>query len=381
MIKRYLKQPILDRLKKEKNKIIILYGARQTGKTTLAREILDELGLKSLMVNADQQKYLDAISSKDAHKLKGLIGDHQCIFIDEAQRIPEIGLNMKILYENFPDLKILVTGSSSIHIASEVTEALTGRKIVFSLFPFSVEELALHRSKFELNEIIDELLVYGCYPEVYTESAYQEKIRVLEELGSSYLYKDIFDLTGIKNKKKLKDLLRLLALQIGNEVSINELSQQLKISRDAVSRYIDLLEQTFVIFSLNGFSRNLRKEITKMDKYYFYDNGIRNMLINNYNELTFRNDIGQLWENFILSERQKFLKYHQKHVNPYFWRVYTGGEIDYIEEYGGHLWAYEIKYRKSKAKPPDSWTKYYPNSTFTVINRENYMDFLLPRQE
>jgi len=377
-IQRYLKEPIESRLNGDKNKIVILYGARQTGKTTLATHILDASGKKVMAVNADQQKYIDVLSSKDARKLKGLIGKNEILFIDEAQRIPDIGINLKIIHEELPELRVFITGSSSIHIASQVTEALTGRKFVFSLYPLSLKELNYHYSSFEIDDMLEELLIYGSYPEVFTEQGYHEKKLILEELGSSYLYKDIFELTGIRNKRKLSDLLRLLAFQIGSEVSIHELSQQLNLSRDAVNHYLYLLEQSFIIFRLSGFSRNLRKEISKMDKFYFYDNGIRNMIINNYNPKPYRNDLGALWENFVLAERQKYLSYLQIPVNNYFWRVYTGGEIDYIEEHSGNLWGYEIKLNKSsKTKPPKTWTKSYPESSFEVISRENYQQFLI----
>ncbi|MBS3777570.1 MAG: ATP-binding protein [Bacteroidales bacterium] len=377
-IQRYLKEPIESRLNGDKNKIVILYGARQTGKTTLATHILDASGKKVMAVNADQQKYIDVLSSKDARKLKGLIGKNEILFIDEAQRIPDIGINLKIIHEELPELRVFITGSSSIHIATQVAEALTGRKFVFSLYPLSLKELNYHYSSFEIDDMLEELLIYGSYPEVFTEQGYHEKKLILEELGNSYLYKDIFELTGIRNKKKLSDLLRLLAFQIGSEVSIHELSQQLNLSRDAVNHYLYLLEQSFVIFRLSGFSRNLRKEISKMDKFYFYDNGIRNMIINNYNPKPYRNDLGELWENFVLAERQKYLSYLQIPVNNYFWRIYTGGEIDYIEEHSGNLWGYEIKLNKSaKTKPPKTWTKSYPESSFEVISRENYQQFLI----
>lgn len=376
-IERTLKQSIIKYLTGKKNKIVILYGARQTGKTTLTNDIIGELGIKTLYVNADQQKYLDVLSSKDERKLRGLIGNHELLVIDEAQRIPDIGLNLKILHENFPELRILVTGSSSIHIASKVSEALTGRKYVLSLFPVALSELKFHYSNFLIDENLNDILVYGSYPEVFTENSYREKTLILEEIGDSYLYKDIFELTGIRNKNKLVDLLRLLAFQVGSEVSIHELSQKLLLSRDAVNQYLELLQQAFVIFRLSGFSHNLRKEISKMDKYYFYDNGIRNMLINNFNSLPYRNDISQLWGNFIIAERKKYLSYRQKQASNYFWRVYTGGEVDYLEEHSGSLWAYEIKYNRTKVKPPLTWIETYPNSTFRIINKKNYQNFLI----
>lgn len=376
-IQRDLKTKIISRLTEYKNKIVILYGARQTGKTTLANEIIKELELKTLAVNADEQKYADVLSSRDARKLKGLIGDHELIFIDEAQRIKDIGINLKIIHETQPHVRVLITGSSSIHIASEVTEALTGRKHTFSLFPLALNELRHHYTNFDINDMLIDLMIYGSYPEVFTVAGYAEKTRILREIGNSYLYKDIFELTDVRNKGKLIELLRLLAFQPGSEVSIHELSRQLGISRDAVYRYLELLEQAFVIFRLSGFSRNLRKEISKMDKYYFFDNGIRNMLINNFNPISYRNDTGQLWENFVVAERQKYLYYKQEAVNAYFWRVYTGGEIDYIEETGGRLWAYELKYNKKKVKPPKTWLEAYPESTFKVINKDNYDEFLM----
>lgn len=376
-IARTIQTAIVDHLQRTAPKIVILYGARQTGKTTLAREVLKALNIRTLSINGDQQKYVDVLASRDERKLRNLIGNYQCLFVDEAQRIPDIGLNLKILHDTMPDLRILVTGSSSIHIASGVSEALTGRKRVFSLYPFSLLELKQYHSPFELDDMLDELLIYGSYPEVFKSAGYNEKETALRELGGSYLYKDMFELAEIRNKKKLRDILRLLAFQVGSEVSVNEISRQTGISREAVSRYIALLEQAFVIFRLTGYSRNLRKEVSKKDKYFFYDTGIRNMMINNFNEMAFRNDQGPLWENFVIAERMKYLDYLQKPVNPFFWRTYTGGEIDYLEERNGKLNGYEIKYNKTRAKAPKTWLDTYPGSGFAVVSRHNYPSFLM----
>jgi len=359
------------------NKAVIIYGARQMGKTTLSNEIIKAMNLKTIRINADQTKYIDIFSSRDVYKLRSFVHGYELLFIDEAQRIPEIGINLKILIDEIPELKILVTGSSSIGIADRVSEPLTGRKWTYTLYPLSLQELSAEKSQFEINEMLEELLIYGSYPEVYTTKNRKEKEELLIEISDSYLYKDILELSSIKHPGKIRDLLRLLAFQVGSEVSILELSRTLGINRETVENYIYLLEKSFVLFRLSGFSRNLRKEISKHDKFYFFDNGIRNVLINNLNDLNLRNDIGQLWENFIISERIKYLNYNRISMSSFFWRTYTGAELDYIEEGKGKLTGFEIKYSKIKKKPPSSWTENYPNAEFQSICKTNYQDFLI----
>jgi len=328
------------------------------------------------MVNADQLKYVDILSSRDLSKLKSLVHGYEVLFIDEGQRIPYIGINLKILHDMLPQLKILVTGSSSFLLSDRVTESLTGRKRVYTLLPISMGELSKTYNSFELNDQLEERLIYGQYPEVINLVGYNEKEDYLREITSSYIYKDILELEHIKYPLKIRDLLRLLAFQVGSQVSIPELGRQLGLNRETVERYLYLLEQSFVIFRLSAFSRNLRKEISKSQKFYFYDNGIRNLLTDNLHALKMRNDIGALWENFILSERKKALLYDNKHVHSYFWRTYSGTEIDYIEEVQGKLYAFEIKYNKSKIKVPLVWQQQYGNN-FQTINKENYLDFIL----
>jgi uncharacterized protein len=379
MITRKLTKTLLQKLKNS-NKVIVLYGARQTGKTTFANQIIKELNLKTLKINADLALYHDVLSSKEITKLSALVEGYDMLFIDEAQRVQDIGLNLKILTDeintkNTP-IKILITGSSSLGIAQNISEALTGRKQVYHLFPFSIQEISLGKNAFEVSNMFEELMIYGLYPEVYTTKNRQEKIALLTEITSSYLYKDVLELANLRHPRKLRQLLQLLAFQIGSEVSIAELSQNLKINQETVERYLDLLEKSFVIFRLSGFSRNLRKEISKRDKFYFYDLGIRNSLIENYNYFDKRNDVGHLWENFVISERIKYLEYNNIRANKYFWRTYTSAELDFVEERDGVLYGFEIKYSKAKNKPPKTWIETYKNATYQCISKHNILDFV-----
>lgn len=368
-------QDIIDRLITSK-KVIIILGARQTGKTTLVKRIANETGLDNLYINADRQTYVDVLSSRNLSRLKSLISSHELIIIDEAQRIPDIGLNLKIMIDEISDLKLLVTGSSSLELASTINEPLTGRKWTFKLYPLSYAELKNHFNDQIIEEKLDELLVYGSYPEVINSDSIQMKKEVLAEICESYLYKDVLELGKVRNPIKIRQLLQLLAWQIGSEVSVNELSKSLRISRDMVENYIDLLEKSFVIFRLGAFSRNLRKEVVKMNKIYFYDIAVRNYLINNFNDLSNRNDSGIIWENFLVAERMKKLEYERKIAGTYFWRTYTGAELDYVEEKDGQIHGFEFKYEKEKSEPPKSWVENY-EASFHLINRHNFESFIL----
>lgn len=359
------------------NKIILLFGPRQVGKTTLIRSILADLPARHLEINADQSKYIDILSSRDLLKMRGLVEGYDLLFIDEAQRIPEIGINLKILHDELPGLKIVATGSSSFELANRTREPLTGRTWTYTLFPISLSELHQLYNRFELNDRLESLLLYGAYPEVLTMTNQADKIRHLTELTSAYLYKDILEVASIKHSDKLQRLLRLLAFQAGSEVSLNELGNNLQMSKDTVSTYIDLLEKAFVVFRLTGYSRNLRKEIVKKDKIFFYDLGIRNALIDNFNPLDRRIDTGALWENFLVAERRKRNAYTGALLKPYFWRTYTGAELDYVEEGMGQLAGFEFKFSSKTTAAPKSWSEHYPEAAFTCINRENYLDFLL----
>lgn len=376
MINRILFPDVKNKLLNS-TKIVVLYGARQVGKTTLVQEIIKDLGLKSLSINADEPKYIDVFSQRDLNKMLLVVEGYELLFIDEAQRIADIGINLKILHDAKPNLKIIVTGSSSFELANKTKEALTGRTWTFTLYPISVSELRQQHNLFEINDLLEQILLYGMYPDVINLPNQQDKIRFLNELTTAYLYKDVFELSTIKYPKKLKKLLQLLAFQAGSEVSLNEIANSLDINRVTVESYIDLLEKAFVIFRLSGFNRNLRKEISKMDKIYFYDLGVRNALINNFNSIDIRNDNGALWENFLVIERLKNNHYQNRFAQSYFWRTYTGAELDYIEEQNGELHGFEFKFTKKVNKAPKSWQENYPTATFECINRSNYWDFVL----
>ena len=368
--------PILKKDLSTTDKVVILYGARQTGKTTLSNDLLKIINGKILKINADEEKYLDILSSRDLEKIKLLTGGYDVLFIDEAQRIGNIGINLKIIHDGIPNLKLLVTGSSSFDLAKQISEPLTGRTSTYKLFPISLKELSKTRNVFELQDRLEDFMVYGMYPDMFNYNSFEKKGKYLRELASAYLYKDIFEISQIRNISKIRDLLRLLAFQIGSEVSLNELANNLGLSQETVNSYIDLLEKSFIVFRLSGFSRNLRKEITKRDKIFFWDLGIRNTLIDNLSSLNKRNDTGALWENFIVAERMKYLDYNEIFASSYFWRTYTGAELDYVEEHNGELFAYEIKYKKPKLKAPKTWVDNYSNN-YKCITRDNFWEFVI----
>ena len=373
-IQRQIETTCLEHLASSR-KVMLIYGPRQVGKTTLVKQLGKISGLKAKYISADLLENENLLMQRDLKSLSDLTEGYQLLIIDEAQRIQDIGLTLKILYDELPHLKVIATGSSSFELANQTAEPLTGRKTVFHLLPFSMGEIVMDRNKFELDKDLEEILLFGLYPEVYTAPTGQKR-SLLGEICDSYLFKDVFQLTTVKYTIKIRDLLRLLAFQVGQLVSINELSQQLSINRETVERYIDLLEKAFVIFRLPAYSRNLRKEVAKMDKIYFYDTGIRNYLIDNLKPLNLRTDTGSLWENFIVAERRKQLFYLRKNVHTYFWRTYTGAEIDYVEEGEDGLVGFEIKIAKDKVKSPKLWQDEYKGG-FQLINRKNYLDLLL----
>ena len=379
LIKRIIFDQIKSELLKAHSKIIAIYGARQVGKTTLVESVLTDFkNNRILRINGDRLADNKDISSANFSILEALVDGYDILFIDEAQRIPEIGLNLKILYDNLANLKIIVTGSSSLDLASSIKEPLTGRKIQYKLYPISFLELKQSYNNHELKQIIEERMIFGSYPQVLNIKNKEAKIKHIKELTEDYLYKDVLELENIRYHYKLRDLLKLLAFQVGNEVSLNELARGLSLSKETVARYIDLLEQSFVIFTLRGFSRNLRKEVNKKPKIYFYDLGIRNAIIDNFSYIDNRNDIGALWENFLMLERVKRNEYKQHFCAQYFWRTYTGAELDYIEEYGGRLYGYEFKWNRL-SKVPQSWIDTYQkeNASFECLNKENFVDFII----
>ncbi len=374
MINRKIEKNIVENL--FKGKVIIIYGARQVGKTTLVKKIADDYKDQSNYFNCDLISVQDALSIPEANRIKDFLGDHNIIILDEAQRIKNIGLILKILIDTYPELQIIATGSSSFDLANEINEPLTGRKIVFNLFPLSVEEIMGDNGFLYIDSKLEKILRYGTYPDVFF-SEDKEAASKIEEIASSYLFKDILSFDKIKKSSIIVKLLQLLALQVGSEVSYNELATKLGINRITVEKYIDILEQCFILFRINSFSRNLRNEISKSIKIYFYDLGVRNILIKNLNPLDIRNDAGFLWENFCILERMKRNKYNNIFANYYFWRTYDQKEIDFIEERDGKLFAYEFKLNKEQSKAPSIFLETYKNSQYQTINRENYYKFLI----
>lgn len=357
-------------------KVLIIYGPRQVGKTTLINDFLSKTKLKFRYDTGDNIEIANDLSKCTYDSTDNHVGNYDLIVLDEAQKIPNIGNALKLMVDRHPRKYFIATGSSSFDLANKTGESLTGRKRLLTLYPISQLELKAEISVSELYTDLTKYLIYGSYPEVLTTKLDIEKADVLKLIANSYLLKDILEFDRVKNSEKIINLLKLLAFQIGSEVSANELSRQLSVDTKTVLYYLDLLEKSFVVFSLSGFSRNLRKEVTKMSKYYFYDNGIRNALVSSFNKLSDRNDIGQLWENFLMIERIKRNSYSKFSTNSYFWRTYEQQEIDLIEENSGKLFGYEFKWSESKIKAPKIWLDTYKEASFEVINKLNYLDFI-----
>ena len=358
------------------NKVLVIYGPRQVGKTTLVKQYLESYLGKYKFYTGDDLAFVEDISKCSLGFFQKMFSDLDLLVIDEAQKIPEIGRALKIIVDNLKGISVIVTGSSSFDLINKMGESLTGRKIVRVLYPISFQELVNDYGVYDTNIQKEDFLRFGMYPDVVTSKSYLQKQQVISEISNSYLLKDILSFDLVRDSKKIRDLLKLLAFQIGQLVSMNELAKNLDIDKKTVARYLDLLEKSFVIFSLSGFSRNLRKEINKMQKYYFYDLGVRNALISNFNELSLRNDVGALWENFMMIERMKQNSYSNFNPNFYFWRTYDGSEIDLVEEYGGKLFGYEFKFKKDKVKKPLDFLKNYTNSSFEVVTNNNYIKFI-----
>jgi hypothetical protein len=373
-INRYIKKDIIKRLRP--GKVVILYGPRQIGKTTLVKEILPDMKEKYLYLNGENRSVQRWLSSQEVDTFKQYIGKNKFLIVDEAQKVENIGLNLKLIIDNFDDIKILATGSSSFKLADQVGEPLVGRKWQFLLYPISQLELSYGENLGETENKLESRMIYGFYPDVVKEESLEEKQEILNEIVDSYLYSDLLEFDEIKKSQKIIDILTNLAFQIGSEVSLQELANSVSLNLRTVEKYLDLLEKAFVIKRVSGFSRNLRKEVSKMSKYYFYDNGIRNAIIQNFNSMDLRNDIGQLWENFLFMERIKRNEYKRIRSNIYFWRTYDRKEIDLVEEREGGLFGYEFKFNNKKVKAPQDWLDTYKNSYFEVINRDNYLDFI-----
>ncbi len=360
-------------------KVLILLGARRVGKSHLLKQVISDLDPNQLLVlNGEDQTTIDRMSIRSVENFKLLLGNAKFLIIDEAQNVPDIGLKLKLLVDEIPTIHVIVTGSSMFELSNKLGEPLVGRSQVIQLFPFAQLEYQPNENIIKTDGKLENRLIYGSYPELIHLNEIEEKKDYLEELISSYLLKDILAYEGIKKADKIIDLLRLVAFQIGHEVSIDELAMNLKgISRNTIESYLDLLSKVFIIYPVKGFSRNLRKEISKSNRWYFYDNGIRNALIRNYNPLNLRNDTGQLWENYLMAERMKVNAYLKRRVNSYYWRTYDQQEIDLIEESGTSLAAFEFKWNKNKVKIPTAWKNNYQDASFEVIHKDNYLPFVL----
>ena len=365
-----------------KGKVLLLIGPRQVGKTTLLKNILTSVSSekKVQFLNCDESDVRQFLSEANSAKLKSFVGNSDFIVIDEAQRVKDIGLTIKLIHDSFPNVQLAVTGSSSLDLSNSINEPLTGRKFEYNLFPFSTNELVNHTSMLEEMRLLKNRLVYGFYPDVVNNPG--EEKEILTNIVNSYLYKDVFEFQDIRKSSVIEKLVQALALQVGSEVSFNELGNLLGIDTVTVQRYVDLLEKAYVIFHIRSFSRNVRNELKKSIKIYFYDNGVRNSVISNFSPVDLRSDIGALWENFLISERIKNNAYHNKNAKYYFWRTTQKQEIDFIEEVEQNLFAYEFKYnpKKANSKCPLTFSNNYPNVPFDVITSENYMDFVVHKE-
>ena len=373
MVERLLYKTIENKL--FVGKVIILTGARQVGKTTLLKQLLRQKeGV--LWLNGDELQVQNLFANASADRLLSEFSNSKIVILDEAQRIENIGLRLKLIADSDSDIQVIATGSSAFELANKVNEPLTGRKWEYQMFPLSFGEMVAHHGKLKEMRMLPRRIIYGYYPEVVTNDG--NEVEILKLLTDAYLYKDILSWESIKHPDKLQTLLRALAYQVGSQVSYNELSQMCSMDSKTVERYINLLEQCYIIFRLPSFSRNLRHELKSSRKIYFYDNGIRNALIADYRAPEVRQDIGALWENFVIAERMKSNEYYHRWVNRYFWRTKQQQEIDYLEEGGGNLHAYEMKWNpRAKASITKTFTEAYPNTEFQVITPENIADFLL----
>lgn len=375
MIKRILKENILKHA--FQGWVLIIQGPRQVGKTTLSLEIVKDLRIKGSVriFNCDDPDHRNLLENRGLEALKSAIGNNKVIFIDEGQKLSTIGQTLKLLADYFKkSIQIIVTGSSTMNLLDKTQEALTGRKKVYSLYPISLEEVSL-KGNLDKKKL-ETLLVFGSYPHVVTARKKEDKIDILKELKISYLYRDVFDFQGMRNADIFMNLVKALAYQIGNEVSYTELANLLKINRATVERYIHVLEQSFIIFRLPVFTKNKRRELSKLRKIYFYDVGIRNAVINNFNSIDKRDDLGALWENFMVIERMKFREYHHIEANQYFWRTYDGSEVDLVEERDGKLYGYEFKWKPREYVRVLAKWKEYKGSSYRVITPDKLKGFI-----
>lgn len=365
----------------QSNKVLVLLGARRVGKTELIKTVIKKIETQTsdniLLLNGEDEDTHELLKSRTVRNYERLLSKVQILIIDEAQAIPDIGNKLKLMVDSIKGIKILVTGSSVFDLENKLGEPLVGRKKTFMLYPLAQMEFNQYENLLQTKAKLEERLQFGTYPELEHLGDNAEKIAYLKEQVNSYLLKDVLAYEGIKKREKIVSLLRMIAFRIGSEISIESLGNDLQIGKNTVDKYLDLLSKVFIIHKVTGFSRNLDNEITKKSKWYFFDNGIRNALINNFNSMNLRNDHGQLWENYMISERLKFQEYSKQHAENYFWRTHTKQEIDWIEDKNGQLLATEFKWNQNKkSKVPASWAKGYPEAEYQVIDHENYLDFI-----
>lgn len=364
------------------NKVVLLVGARRTGKTYLINEVIaQQKNKKCLLLNGEDVETQRQLANRSVSHYKTIAHGYDLVIIDEAQKVPDIGLALKLMADEVRGIRLLVTGSSMFDLKNKLGEPLTGRKKDFTLYPIAQLEYGQIENVIERHRNLDDHLIYGCYPELHQLKTQKQKRDYLNELVSSYLYKDILVMENLRNADKIIDLLKLIAWQIGHEVSLEELGSNLQMSKNTVERYLDLLTKVFVVFKVQGFSRNLRKEIVKTKRWYFFDNGIRNAIISNFQSVNMRNDTGMLWENFMASERVKLLHYKGIHSSNHFWRTHDRQEIDWVEDRDGKLYGYEFKFSepRKKIKAPKAWAEAYKGANFKVIHKNNFDEFVLKR--
>ena len=361
----------------EPNKVLVMYGPRRVGKTTLLRDFLAETKLRYRFDIGDDLSVRAALGAQEQKIIKEYAEGKELIVIDEAQKIPNIGAGLKIMVDTIPGIRVIATGSSSFELLGQIGEPLTGRKRTLTLFPIAQMELAAQVGRYDVKQSLSDTLVFGGYPEIASgDLSRAQKEEALKEIVNSYLLKDIFELDRVRSPKGLMDLLRLVAYQVGSEVALSELGTQIAMDTKTVARYLDLMEKAFVLFNLRGYSRNMRSEVTKKSKYYFYDNGVRNAVVANFNPIENRNDVGALWENFLVMEREKVRAYTPIHANPYFWRTWDRQEVDLVEDREGKLFGYEFKWGNTKVKEPRDWCGTYAEASYEVITTENYLPFV-----
>lgn len=373
-IKRMIQERVASRI--EPNKAVLIFGARRVGKTVLMRQLLKEFGGRSMLLNGEDYDTLALLEQRTVANYRHLLDGIDLLAIDEAQNIPDIGQKLKLIVDEIPDIRVLASGSSSFDLLNKTGEPLVGRSTQFLLTAFSQCEISQVENALETRQNLESRLIYGSYPDVVAMESYERKIDYLRDIVNAYLLKDILSIDGLKNSAKMKDLLRLVAFQMGSEVSYDELGKQLGMSKNTVEKYLDLLSKVFVIYRLGAFAGNLRKEVTKAGKWGFYDNGVRNAIIGNFSPLAIRQDVGALWENYFISERMKQNQNSGLGKEFYFWRTYSGQEIDLIEESSNTLSAFEVKWGDKQPAVPSAFKRAYPDASFQVVGRNNYLELL-----